>query len=216
MNAPKGELARFLWNKCHDRLFTPVAAWVSQYPNSIEAYSRIEYPDAATLETLLIEFTTNVSVVDDTIKFDAVVSCEIVLEGDGRRDRVDETVTQWLRASCEVTVEEDVKRFAVGNITTYSRERNRQYDGRADNNLVPIIGNANLDDEATKFLERYCPEALKTPMPVPIEKIVRDEMHLTLINGGKLTDNLGVFGQICFSAGKVKSLRYFYGHRKRG
>jgi transcriptional regulator with XRE-family HTH domain len=41
-------------------------------------------------------------------------------------------------------------------------------------------------------------------MAVPIEDIVKEKMGLTLIKGGRLTDDFSIFGQICFSQGKVK------------
>ena len=42
------------------------------------------------------------------------------------------------------------------------------------NNLsmyVPHIWKSELDSEATAFLSKYYPDAIKTPMCVPIEKI---------------------------------------------
>jgi hypothetical protein len=66
-----------------------------------------------------------------------------------------------------------------------------------------------LDIEATNFLEKYCPEALQSPMAVPIEEIVRDKMGLTVLQGNRLTDDLRLFGQICFSKGTVKAYDFF-------
>lgn len=39
--------------------------------------------------------------------------------------------------------------------------------------LVPVIHKSKFDDIAAKFLTAYCPEALETPMPVPIMNIAR-------------------------------------------
>lgn len=63
----KNELERFIYEKCYDRIFSPLAEWVSENPNSLELlYSRVEYPDTATLQDMLLEFTTNVAIVGDT------------------------------------------------------------------------------------------------------------------------------------------------------
>ena len=35
--------------------------------------------------------------------------------------------------------------------------------------LIPIISKKDMDKEATRFLQKYCPDALKEPMPVPVE-----------------------------------------------
>ncbi|GHU52853.1 hypothetical protein AGMMS49975_09540 [Clostridia bacterium] len=206
MKSPKGELARFIYEKCYDDLLKAVYEWVEEHPNSLELWRYPFDADAAVVEDMLIEFTTNVSVVGDVISCDVIVSCDpIVLQQKNYHgDLREKEVTQWFRVRCEIVVEDRVKKFAVKNIAPYEREESRKCDGKADNNLVPIIGKKNLDEEATKFLEEYCKEALENVMPVPIEKIVKEEMKLEIIHGGKLTDDLGVFGQICFSVGKVK------------
>ena len=44
--------------------------------------------------------------------------------------------------------------------------------------LVPVIHKSEFDDVAAKFLTAYCPEALETPMPVPIMNIARKKLGL--------------------------------------
>lgn len=48
----------------------------------------------------------------------------------------------------------------------------------------------------------YYPEALITPLPVPITYIA-EKMGLEVIQVHRITDDFSVFGQICFSAGKA-------------
>lgn len=55
-----------------------------------------------------------------------------------------------------------------------------------------ILGANRLDDYATKFLSKYCSEALTTPMPVPVDAIVR-QMGLKVIEK-RLSANYDVFG----------------------
>jgi len=92
----KNELERFIYEKCYENIFNPLAAWVGEHP---------------------MEFTTNVSIVGDVISFDAVVSCEIELEEETYHDRQSASVNQWFRVSCSVTVEDKLKdsRFALLN-----------------------------------------------------------------------------------------------------
>lgn len=44
--------------------------------------------------------------------------------------------------------------------------------------MLPYLKNEELDDEATKFLNKYCPEALANPMPLPIDKLLKN-MQIT-------------------------------------
>jgi hypothetical protein len=93
----------------------------------------------------------------------------------------------------------------VRSIGIYKKERGQISSGvAATGNIVPRLYPNQLDDEATDFLTRYCPEALKTPMAVPIEQIVTNEMGLTLMHNVRLTNDFSLFGQICFSAGTVR------------
>lgn len=68
------------------------------------------------------------------------------------------------------------------------------------NDLVPRISKAQFDDEATAFLSKYCPEALETPMAVPIKEIAKRKMGLTIIER-RLTENFSILGQMCFTSG---------------
>jgi len=67
-------------------------------------------------------------------------------------------------------------------------------------NLVPYISKNQFDDVATEFLHKYCPEALLSPMPVPIESIARDKMKLT-VEHVSITEDFSVYGQIFFTDG---------------
>ncbi|MEG0692594.1 MAG: ImmA/IrrE family metallo-endopeptidase, partial [Oscillospiraceae bacterium] len=55
-----------------------------------------------------------------------------------------------------------------------------------------ILGSNRLDDYATKFLTKYCKEALVTPMPLPVEKII-EQMGLN-VQEVSLSNNMDVFG----------------------
>lgn len=78
----------------------------------------------------------------------------------------------------------------------------------ASKNIVPILYKKDLDVEATAFLEKYCPEALVSPMPVPIEKSQRRsfilQCFITVLQGHRITSDFSILGEICFSDGTVK------------
>lgn len=68
------------------------------------------------------------------------------------------------------------------------------------NDYVPRISKAEFDDEATKFLSAYYPEALESPMAVPIEEIARKKLGLTVVES-RLTEDFSILGQMCFTGG---------------
>lgn len=55
-----------------------------------------------------------------------------------------------------------------------------------------IIGKNRLDDYATKFLNKYCEEALTKPMAIPVEEII-EKMGLNIIDAS-LSANLDIYG----------------------
>jgi len=73
---------------------------------------------------------------------------------------------------------------------------------------VPRISKAEFDQEATKFLSTYYPEALVIPMAVPIEEIAKKKLGLTVVER-RLTEDFSILGQMCFTGGLAE--RYFRG-----
>lgn len=65
-----------------------------------------------------------------------------------------------------------------------------------------IIGKNRLDDYATKFLNKYCKEALIKPMPIPVEDII-NKMNL-VVKEERLSSNLDIFGCCLLVDGEIK------------
>ena len=40
-------------------------------------------------------------------------------------------------------------------------------------------------------------------MPVPVKQIAEDILHLTVLEGRRITDDFSIFGEICFSKGQI-------------
>lgn len=66
-----------------------------------------------------------------------------------------------------------------------------------------ILGANRLDDYATKFLKKYCEEALTTPMPLPIEDMLQ-KADLT-VKTASLSRNLDIFGCCMLLDGYVRT-----------
>ena len=69
--------------------------------------------------------------------------------------------------------------------------------------LVPYIPPAEYDNVANEFLERFCPDALKNPMPVPIEDIARNGLGLD-VQYICLSEELDIYGMTIFTDGAVE------------
>lgn len=69
--------------------------------------------------------------------------------------------------------------------------------------LIPRMLKSEFDDKATEILAEHYPEALIKPMPVPIEEIAREKLHL-LIKEFHLSEDLSILGQMCFTDGLIE------------
>ena len=65
---------------------------------------------------------------------------------------------------------------------------------------APHICEKDFDKESILFLEQYYPEALKTPMAVPILQIARQKMGLRVVER-RLSEDFSILGQMCFTNG---------------
>lgn len=70
------------------------------------------------------------------------------------------------------------------------------------NNLIPFIPPSEYDRVAEQFLEEYCPEALKHPMAIPIEKIAAD-MGLK-VQYVCLSEEADIYGATIFTDGALE------------
>lgn len=153
---------------------------------------------------MILEFTKNVRIDEDQLLFDAVVSCTINLTGGTYKGNAYCDISQWFEISCVAIITDKLESFNASSIIVYTGNRQSKEDGQAaSKNIVPIIRKVDLEDEATTFLEKYCPEALEKPMAVPIISIA-ESMGLEIYQGYRITDDFSIFGQICFSDGDAE------------
>ena len=200
----RDEIERFIYEICYKPIWTAVSEYISQHLSLLDlTHSRIKYPDSAFLEDMLLEFTKNIRIDGDSLLFDAVVSCTVNLTEVNYRGYASCDLSQWLLISCEAVIKDRLESLTIVSVQQYTPGLRRPSSGQAvSKNIVPILYKKDLEDEATAFLEQYCPEALEKPMPVPITEIA-ETMGLAIIEGHRITDDFSIFGEIYFSPGKA-------------
>jgi hypothetical protein len=68
------------------------------------------------------------------------------------------------------------------------------------NDLVPRYSKSSFGAVATEFLTNFYPKALESPMPVPIRHVITKKMGLRILEH-HLSEDLSVYGQMCFTNG---------------
>ena len=127
------------------------------------------------------------------------IRAEVEISGRGRRDYESDSTECWLSIPFAATLKNGLKYVNIGHASEYSRELFRAEDALTKY-LVPYIYAKDLDKHAEKFLERYCPRALKKPMPLPIKEIV-EQMGLTVYHAPLPG---GIFGRTYFNDANVE------------
>lgn len=207
MSKAQNEIEEFIYKICYRPIWESVNNYIAAHPTTLNlSMSRIKYPDTAMLLDMLLEYATHIRIDEDSLFFDAILSCTIELQQfDEYRGDISGETSQWLIASCEAVITDKLKSLTVSSVKPWSKDTKPASTGvAASKSIVPIIYRKDLDKEATAFLEKYYPEALEEPLRVPIEDIAKEKLGLNVIQGYRITDNFTIFGQICFSPGTVK------------
>ena len=207
MSKAQNEIEEFIYKICYRPIWESVNNYITAHPTTLNlSMSRIKYSDTAMLLDMLLEYATHIRIDEDSLFFDAILSCTIELQqfDEYRGDMSGET-SQWLIASCEAVIIDKLESLTVSSVKPWSKYTKPSSTGvAASKSIVPIIYRKDLDKEATAFLEKYYPEALEEPLRVPIEDIAKEKLGLNVIQGYRITDDFTIFGQICFSPGTVK------------
>ena len=145
---------------------------------------------------------------NDHINFQVAVQANIGISGKSRRDYDSNMVDRWFSISCSAVLRDGIHDFTANDISDYSSKRFNAEDALTKY-LVSYVYAKDLDKHAEKFLQKYCPQALEPPMPLPIEGII-SKMGITVFYA-TLPD--GVFGQTYFNTATWPNL-FQYCHRR--
>ncbi|MBW7571251.1 YgjP-like metallopeptidase domain-containing protein [Caproiciproducens faecalis] len=137
---------------------------------------------------------------EGTIAFDVIVSCDV--ESIDRNGKGQPYFSEkWLSIHCEVSIGIELSNFSIVNVGKCEVQEENGND-RFSGELVPIITRDDFDQEATLFLEKFYPDALEKPVPVPIRQIA-ENMNLTIIEDTRLSEELSIFGMVVFEDGNI-------------
>ena len=207
MNKKHSELDRFIEKFLTNNIFNKAAEFVEYKFKSLDlgrTADVVKEPEAAILRGIDLQFTQNVKIIEETVSFEVVFSCEIETEQTIRRESEQESVEAWLKLSCSMRITDKLEDFKILSVEDYSRTVNKDKTYRATSDFVPVISRDELDNEATDFLIRWCIEALEKPMPLPIEDIICNKMKLGIEKRYNLSSDFSLFGMLCFNEGEVE------------
>lgn len=188
-----------------NEVFKSIKSYVKFNRHSLASIENKNTPVFIELNDLMFfKYAHSLTVLEDTVSFGAVFVCmyKYFVNHGGKHTCHDDV--KWFCIHCKMRISNKIEAFNVSRIEVYTPSQKKPNSNAVSQNFVPIISKENLDIEAEIFLQKWCPQALVAPMPVPIVKIVKEKMGLNIIKDKSLSKDLSVFGQICFADGIVK------------
>lgn len=132
------------------------------------------------------------------IIFNAAVEADVILKGMGKRDYDADVNNPWYTISFTGYLSDGLNMVTITGVDEYSADR---FDKNTSLSkyLVPYLYAEDIEKEAEKFLNKYCRQALKEPMPIPLDELMFN-MGLELYEA-PLPDN--IFGKTYFAEATV-------------
>lgn len=190
----------YLQDTQYNAIFAALKSYIYKNRQRLNLSTRIvpdpDYPELDDIHVMGVTFKEGEG---DCICFRAAVQTDVILRGKGHRDYEEDMVTPWFTVAFSGILHNGLSNVRILGVDDYSRERFDKEDALTKY-LVPYVYAKDLDEHATKFLEKYCPRALKTAMPLPLDEIL-EAMQLKRFEA-PLPDN--IFGQTFFSPAHVQ------------
>ena len=160
--------------------------------------SLVPDPSFVDLDDIHVQGVSFKGTEDDSILFRASIQADVVIKGRSRRDYEEDMVNPWFSITFTAILRGGLNMVTITSIEEYTRD-NFNKENALSKYLVPYVSSKDLDLYAEKFLRKYCPKALVTPMSLPLDEIL-EAMCLTM-HFAPLKD--GIFGRTYFKEADV-------------
>lgn len=108
----------------------------------------------------------------DRIECTAAIEADIILKGRGRRDYEEDSTSQWYSVFFTGHLLNGLTMVSINSVDDYWADRFDK-ETTLSKYMIPYLYADDLEKEAEAFLSKYCPNALKEPMPIPINDILK-------------------------------------------
>ena len=191
--------AAYLEDQHYDLMFKRLKSYIFQNRGGLNLHtSLVPDPSYTELDDLHVMGVSFKETEDDRILFRAAVQADVIVKGRSRRDYEEDIVYPWFSISFTGILRCGLNMVTITSVGEYSKERFSKEDALSQY-LIPYVYSKDLDAHAVKFLKKYCPKALETPMSLPIKEVL-EAMCLT-VHHAPLPD--GVFGRTYFNSATV-------------
>lgn len=114
---------------------------------------------------------------EDVLNFCVKVKADVLIKGRHKREYTEDTANALFMVFCEGVLKDGLSKVTVLRIEKFD-EKKYKYDTFLSKSFLPYVYVKDIDKYAEEFLKKYCPAALKDPIPLPIDQVL-DAMQIT-------------------------------------
>lgn len=179
-----------------DDIFEAVNDHIHEHPEELkEKFRRLHRMGELQLDSVDVKVVYTKRHPHNMLEFEIATEASIeCCEGDYHYDDERETMV-WFSVFGTGSMDNLLDDFNITLVKPYIRGKHCSRNALKDT-FVPDIQKENLDDVAEKFLAKYYPVALRTPMPIDTDALLKN-LNLTKIEH-RISADASVFGQIYF------------------
>ena len=181
----------------YDYIFDKVFSHYIEIKNHLDLHTyMVPYPKFIKLEAVFVDkIYFKDDNFDNTNEFKLVVTAEFTLKGDSKNDYEDDTNYRKFLVTCNGVFNNGIDKLKILEVEEYNSKPYQYKEGLSEF-AIPYIAADDLERRAEIFLKKYYPEALETPMSLPINKILSN-MGVTAYNAplGKSIFGKAIFGK---------------------
>lgn len=190
------DLKDYLNNVYYDLLINEAKGHLS----SMQLFTRmIPNPQDTEVESVEITSLHTEFHEGDIINIQCNVRVDITISGfaygNRHNDVESDSITRYLAMKLKARFTGAFEGMIVESVKNIDEKDRFSLKGSGTQSFVPYMQESDLDDYAKDFLKKYCPEALSTPIPLPIQTVTK-KMGLQVRSANIKTE--GVFGRCYF------------------
>lgn len=194
-------LEKIIEDQYYDDVFKAVLRYYNENRSLFDLHTyAIPYPSFIQLTDIAVSkvyFKDDIKSQISEFKLD--VEAEFTLKGDRHNDYEEDTKRRKFIVTCTGVLNNGLKEFKVIDVSEKDSSP-YAYKEALSSLLIPYIPCEDLDRRATEFLEKYYPEALRAPVPIETDELLK-RMGVTFFHaplGNK------IFGKAFFSESREK------------
>jgi hypothetical protein len=190
-------LEKYIEDTYYELIYSSILNFYEENEMSISLKTRnVPDPSEVKLEEVSVEkIRFRDDIFEEKTEFKLRVRADFLLKGDKSFDYEEDSQDHKFVVTCNADFVNGLSDFVIKDVDEYISQEYEYKKGLSDF-AIPYIPQSDLERRATEFLRKYCKEALKKPMPLPIELIIK-RMGITLYNA-PLGGN--VFGKAYFGS----------------